>query len=130
MEIPCRLRNVEEIISEMDLFYVADDILECDEDYQIVISGWWVRIPELGINLREGVFCNYDETEKEYLPDFAITVIMEAGTEEEQEGVWLYYEQDGFEITLANYHSGKLTMEAVLELSCLICIPDNEPETE
>ena len=51
MEIPCRLRNVEEIISEMDLFYVADDILECDEDYQIVISGWWVHIPELGINL-------------------------------------------------------------------------------
>ena len=46
MEIPCRLRNVEEIISEMDLFYVADDILECDEDYQIVISGWWVHIPE------------------------------------------------------------------------------------
>ncbi len=64
MEIPCRLRNVEEIISEMDLFYVADDILECDEDYRIVISGWWVHIPELGINLREGVFCNYDETEK------------------------------------------------------------------
>ena len=45
MEIPCRLRNVEEIISEMDLFYVADDILECDEDYRIVISGWWVHIP-------------------------------------------------------------------------------------
>ena len=54
---------------------------------------------------------------------------MEADSEK-KEGEWLYYEQDGFEITLANYHSGKLTMEAVLELSCLICIPDNEPETE
>lgn len=129
MEIPCRLREAEEIIGGMELFYVADDILECDVDCQIVISGWWVHIPELGINLREGVFCNYDETEKEYLPDFAVTVIMEAGTEEE-EGRWLYYEQDGFEITLANYHSGKLTMEAVSELSCLICIPNKEPETE
>lgn len=128
MEIPCRLREAEEIIGGMDLFYVADDILECGENYQIVVSGWWAHIPELGINLREGVFCNYDETEKEYLPDFAVTVIMEAETEED--GGWLYYEQDGFEITLANYHSRKLTMEAVSELSCLICIPDNEPEAE
>lgn len=41
MEIPCRLRDVEEIISEKDLFYVPDDILECDTDYQIVVSNWW-----------------------------------------------------------------------------------------
>ena len=55
---------------------------------------------------------------------------MEAGAEEEQEGGWLYYEQDSFEITLANYYSGKLPLESVSELSCFICIPDNEPETE
>lgn len=128
MKIPCRLHEAEEIISEMDLYHVPDDIMESDEEYQLVISGWWVHIPELGINLHEGVFCNYDEEEKEYLPDFAVTVIMEA--EGGQEGGWLYYEQDGFEITLANYHSGKLPMETVSELSCLICIPDNEPETE
>lgn len=128
MKIPCRLHEAEEIVSEMDLFHVADDIMESDEDYQIVISGWWVHIPELNINLHEGVFCNYDEEEKEYLPDFAITVIMEAG--EEPEGGWLYYEQDGFEITLANYFGGRMGMDAVSELSCLICIPDNEPETE
>ena len=128
MEIPCRLRDVEKIISEKDLFYVPDDILECDTDYQIVVSGWWVHIPEFGINLREGVFCNYDETEKEYLPDFSITVIMEA--EEEPEGGWLYYEQDGFEITMINYFSGQMGMDTVSELSCLICIPDNEPQAE
>lgn len=128
MKIPCRLHEAEEIVSEMDLFHVADDIMESDEDYQIVISGWWVYVPELNINLHEGVFCNYDEEEKEYLPDFVITVIMEA--EQEKEGGWLYYEQDGFEITLANYFGGRMGMDAVSELSCLICIPDNELKTE
>lgn len=108
---------------------VSDDIMESEEDYQIVISGWQVYIPELGICLHEGVFCNYDEEEKAYLPDFSVTVIMDADTEM-KEGEWLYYEQDGFEITLANYYSGKLAMSAVSELSCVICIPDNEPETE
>ena len=49
---------------------------------------------------------------------------------EKKEGEWLYYEQDGFEITLANYRNGKMAMEAVSELSCFICIPDDEPETE
>lgn len=130
MTIPCRLHEAEGIISEMDLCHVPDDIMESEEDYQIVISGFRVYIPELGINLHEGVFCNYDEEEKAYLPDFAVTVIMEAGAEEEQEGGWLYYEQDSFEITLANYYSGKLPLESVSELSCFICIPDNEPETE
>lgn len=128
MKIPCRLHEAEEIVSEMDLFHVADDIMESDEDYQIVISGWWVYVPELNINLHEGVFCNYDEEEKDYLPDFAITVIMEA--EQEKEGGWLYYEQDGFVITLANYFGGRMGMDAVSELSCLICIPDNELKTE
>jgi len=128
MKIPCRLHEAEEIVSEMDLFHVADDIMESDEDYQIVISGWWVYVPELNINLHEGVFCNYDEEEKEYLPDFVITVIMEA--EQEKEGGWLYYEQDGFVITLANYFGGRMGMDAVSELSCLICIPDNELKTE
>ena len=128
-QIPWRLHEAEEIISEMDLYHVADDIMESEDDYQIVISGWWVHIPELNINLHEGVFCNYDEEEKEYLPDFSLTVIMEADSEK-KEGEWLYYEQDGFEITLANYQNGKMAMEAISELSCFICIPDEELETE
>ena len=128
MKIPCRLHEAEEIVSEMDLFHVADDIMESDEDYQIVISGWRVYVPELNINLHEGVFCNYDEEEKEYLPDFVITVIMEA--EQEKEGGWLYYEQDGFLLTVLNYFGGQMDMEKVSTLSCLICIPEGETEHE
>lgn len=129
MQIPCRLRNAEKIIAEMDMSHVPDDIMESEEDACIVISGWWVHIPELNLNLHEGVFCNYDEEEKAYLPDFAVTVIMEADRKK-QEGEWLYYEQDGFEITLANYHSGRMAMGQISELSCFICIPDEIPEQE
>ena len=50
---------------------------------------------------------------------------MEADTER-RECKWIYYEQDGFEITLANYFSGKMAMEAISELSCSICIPNDE----
>ena len=49
--------EVEEILAEMDqLAEVPDDIMESGEDYQIVISGWQVHIPELGLNLHEGIF--------------------------------------------------------------------------
>ena len=49
MEKAYRLDMVEEAVSEMDLFDVADDIMESDENYQIVISGWQAYVPELGI---------------------------------------------------------------------------------
>lgn len=129
MKIPCRLGEAEETVSEMDLFHVADDVMESDEDYQIVISGWWVYIPELDINLHEGVFCNFDEEEQAFLPDFSITVIREAD-KEGKAGEWLYYEQDGFVITLANYLHGKMDISQIEQLSCFICIPDGEPEQE
>ena len=125
MKIPCRLHEAEEIISGMDLFHVADDIMESEEDYRIVISGWWVHIPELNINLHEGVFCSYAEEEKEYLPDFSLTVIMGADAEK-KEGEWLYYEQDGFLLTVLNYFGGQVDMETVSMLPCLICIPEGE----
>ena len=122
MEKAYRLGEVEEILAEMEhLAEVPDDCLESDEDYQIVISGWRVHIPELGLNLHEGTFCNYDEEEGGYLPDFAITVVKEEGQDE-----WLYFEQDGFLITLANYLHGKtdLDLGQLGQLSCFIRMPD------
>ena len=126
MEKAYRLGEVEEILAEMEqLAEVADDIMESDKDYQIVISGWQVHIPELGLNLHEGVFCNYDEVEGGYLPDFAITIVKEEGQDE-----WLYYEQDGFLITLANYLHGKTDLEQLGQLSCFIRIPDGSLPAE
>ncbi|WP_276949373.1 hypothetical protein [Acetatifactor muris] len=128
MEKAYRLDMVEEAVSEMDLFDVADDIMESDENYQIVISGWQAYVPELGLALHAGVFCQYDESEQAYLPDFSVTVIKEAEErmKETKEGDWLYYEQDGFVITLANYLHGKMEISRIEQLSCFICIPDEE----
>ncbi len=125
MEKAYRLGEVEEIIAGMELMEVPDDIMESDVDYQIVISGWWVHIPELGLNLHEGVFCNYDGEEGGYLPDFAITVVKEEGQEE-----WIYYEQDGFLITLANYLHGKTDLEQLGQLFCFIRLPDGNLTAE
>ena len=44
-----RLREVEEVLAELDMSEVDDDIAETDEDTQIVISGWYVHLPELGL---------------------------------------------------------------------------------
>ncbi len=121
MEKAYRLGEVEEILAEMDeLAEVPDDIMESGEDYQIVISGWRVYIPELGLDLHEGIFCNYDKEEGGYLPDFAVTVVKEEGQAEEE---WIYYEQDGFVITLANYLHGKTDLTHLEQLFCFIRLP-------
>jgi hypothetical protein len=128
MEKAYRLGEVEETLAVMEqLAEVPDDIMESDEDYQIVISGWQVHIPELGLNLHEGIYCNYDEEEGGYLPDFAITVVKEEGQEE-----WLYFEQDGFLITLANFLHGKtdLDLGQLGQLSCFIRMPDGNLPAE
>ena len=128
MEKAYRLGEVEEILAGMEqLAEVPDDIMESDEDYQIVISGWQVHIPELGLDLHEGIYCNYDEEEGGYLPDFAVTVVKEEGQDE-----WLYYEQDGFLITLANYLHGKtdLDLGQLGQLSCFIHKPDGSLPAE
>lgn len=128
MEKAYRLGEVEEILAGMEqLAEVPDDIMESDEDYQIVISGWRVYIPELGLNLHEGIYCNFDEEEGGYLPDFAVTVVKEEGQDE-----WLYYEQDGFLITLANYLHGRtnLDLSQLGQLACFIRIPDGSLPAE
>lgn len=124
---------MEQAVSEMELYDVPDDIMESEEDYRIVISGWWVHIPELGLALHEGVFCNYDREEQAYLPDFSVTVVKEASEKETseketKEGDWLYYEQDGFVVTLANFLHGKMEISRIEQLTCFVRIPGAEPE--
>ena len=120
-----RVYELEGIISKMDLLEVEDDIVETDEDMQLVVSGWYVYIPELNLNLREGMVCIWDEEEKLFMPDFAVTVICEGDIENKE---WLYYEQDGFAVTLANWFNGRLPVEQIEQLRCEIVIPQQDVE--
>lgn len=118
-----RIYEVEEMISEMDLSEVEDDIAETDEDMQLVISGWYMNIPELNLKLREGVVCIWNEEEKLFMPDFAVTVIYEGDIEGKG---WIYYEQDGFVVTLANWLNGRLPVEQIEQLRCEIVIQQQD----
>lgn len=119
-----RVYEVEEAISEIDLSEVEDDIVETDEGIQLVVSGWYVYIPELNLNLREGMVCIWDEKEKLFMPDFAVTVIYESDIKNRE---WIYYEQEGV-VALANWLKGRLPVEKIEQLRCEIVIPQEDTE--
>lgn len=116
-----RLGEIEEILSEMDFTEVDDDIAEIDEDFMIQVSGWYLLIPSLGIIVRSGIACVFDEEEKMFMPDFDVTVLYEG---EVDSGSWLYYEQDGIVITIANWLSGRMQIEAIERLECVLKIAE------
>lgn len=119
MTFECRLEDVEEKMAETDTFDVPDDIAETDDNYQLVISGWYVKIPSLNLYLRAGVMCLWDEDEKVYMPDFDVTVIYE---DENELSSYLYYEQDGFVVTVNNWLHGQLDYEEISQLMCEVVI--------
>lgn len=126
-----RLCDVEEAVSESEeLIDIADDIAEIDEDMQLVISGWAVYIESLNLTLRQGIACVWDEGERLFMPDFDVTVVYEGNIESQE---WLYYEQDGFVVTLGNWLNGGMSGGQIEQLWCELVIPetnntDNESE--
>jgi len=116
-----RLCEIEEILADTDTTEIADDIVETDEDMQLIVRGYYVHIPELNLYLREGVVCIWEEEEKLFMPDFAVTVIYE---NELETGTWINYEQDGFVVTLANWLNGRCSIEQIVQLKCNLVMPD------
>ena len=113
-----RLFEAEDKVSEMEL--VTDDtVAEVDDDMELVLSGWWVYIPDLNISLRQGTVCIWDEEEKIFMPDADVTVVYDGNVTESE---WLYYEQDGFVMTLANWLNGRLDMEILEQLWCELIV--------
>lgn len=55
-------------------------LLEETEDHQIWLDGPFIRVKEMNIDIYPGQYLQYDETEEDYLPDFAIYVFMEQNT--------------------------------------------------
>ena len=121
-----RLCDVEEAVSESEeLIDIADDIAEIDEDMQLVISGWAVYIESLNLTLRQGIACVWDEGERLFMPDFDVTVVYEGNIESQE---WLYYEQDGFVVTLGNWLNGRLSCEQIEQLWCELIISEQNKE--
>lgn len=120
MNKKCRLQDLEYVLEEMDLSEIADDVVELDEGYQLVLSGWYVLIPELHLRLHEGVVGYWDEDMKDYMPDFCVTVIY---PEELGETEYLYYEQDGMFTTMVNWLHGQMAIVVIGQLICEIVTP-------
>lgn len=118
-----RLGDMEEIISEMEFEDRCDEIVEIDDDLQLVISGWYVVVPSLSLTLRAGVACAFDEEAGMFMPDFDVTVLYE---DELTADKWIYYEQHGFTVTLANWLNGRLPISNIETLECYLVIPDTE----
>ena len=57
------------------------------------------------------------------MPDFDVTVLYE---DELMTDEWIYYEQDGFTVTLANWLNGRLPISNIETLECYLVIPDIE----
>ena len=89
MKIKCRLVEVEQIISEMEerLIDVADDIAETEEDTQLIVSGWWVFLPQLNLQLHEGILCNWDEEQIDVVAD-VVTLQLEKSMQEDIMQMW------------------------------------------
>ena len=77
------------------------------------------QLGSLGIHVREGVACTFDEEENMFMPDFDVTVVYEGEIASE---TWMYYEQDGILITLANWLNGRMPIDAIEKLECYIKI--------
>lgn len=122
-----RLWQVEEVITEEDNIDIPDDVVEIDDDFQIVLTGMYVRIPSLGLIIRSGIGCNWEKDEQMFMPDFSLTAIYEDNdTETPDPFDYLYFEQDDFCVTLGNWLNGKMSLDEINQLWCELIIPENK----
>lgn len=122
-----RLGELEEKLSELEFEDRCDEFVEVDENLLLVVSDWYVEIPSLALTFRMGVACVFDEEAQMYMPDFDITVLYEGELGADK---WIYYEQDGFVVTLANWLTSRLTLSDIESLECCLVIPDEETINE
>ena len=121
MRKKCRIKEVERILAEMDLEDVSDDLAELEDGLQIVISGYYLLIPELKIQVHKGLVCVFDHEADMYMPDEAVTVIIEVTG---QEAEHICYKLDGIIGTLYDWGQGKMSLDRIENIWCEIIVPD------
>lgn len=122
MDTIYRLGKVEDILVEMDLSEVADDVAEIDGEGQVVISGWYVFVPELDIRLHQGIVGYWDKEMQGYMPELLITVVLEGKLERPDH---IYLGRGGMVATMTNWLRGRLAVDEIEQLRCKIVIPDD-----
>lgn len=101
----CKLDNIDDALENLyEEYDITDYIIDVDESNdKINVFGYRVIIPEIGYSVREGVYlCEYED-EDELVADFALSLIYYA--DEEDPSKYLYWEQDGIEVSLHNFLS-------------------------
>ena len=117
----CRVKDAERQLIEMDLDDVSDDVAEIDDGIQIVISGYYLLIPELNIQIHKGILCVFEQEVNMYMPDEAVTLIIEVNG---QEAEHICYKQDGIIGTLYDWGQGKISLDRIENMWCEIIVPD------
>lgn len=121
-----KLSDAEEFIFEAELC-IQDSILEQSEEHLIYKSGYYIYIPEIHLNAHEGTFCCKEEHTDKYTPDFSMTILCECNKPADSKE-YLYWEQDGVIVTLANYLRDK-NIHDISNMTCELYVPeDYQPE--
>lgn len=123
MERAYCLGTVEEELFMMDFDYQPYDIAEIETpkgSQTLIISGWWVHVPELGVNVHQGAICKTEE-EMEVLPELYVTIIRA-----HNEAMWFYYEEADIITILFQWLEGKYSERDLEEMPCYIRGTDME----
>lgn len=115
-----QLKNVEDMLCEIDDYEYPGEEVEIDDNSIILIYPYIIQIQDLNIEVREGTFYYIDD-DGEYMPDFSLCLIYEL--DEVDPANWLYWEQDGIIVTLYNYLAaiGKANID-IPEYKCAIIV--------
>lgn len=117
------LGTVEEELFMMDFDYLLSDVAEVvtpKGSKILIISVWWVSVPELGVNIYQGAICK-DERETELLPELYVTILKAYN-----EPLWFYYEEADIITTLFHWLKGQYSKQTLEGMSCYIQGPDLE----
>ena len=87
------------------------------------VAGVRVVIPKLGLSVRNGMF-RFSENEEPYEDDPYFTLIY--AMDEKDPAKYLYWEQDGFVVSVYNYLSGSDKEETVASLEEYECVIEFE----
>lgn len=78
----------------------------------VLLNKTFVHINELGVNIHEGIHCEYNEDAQECFPDFSVYIFFRHDTNE-----FLYAEGgSSLEVAISNYTNSKICNGKKLEM--------------